>query len=288
MDGLAILNEFVLKVVHCRQTTRLQALSNWIPEDVSSHPYFVPPAPYLVCKPQDFPNGSGILVQAALIDAHFRKAWMPYFRREGHPVVSPQAFLDFVGDHLPQEAFLDLPNLTGEELPDAAMAKKSTAGGLDGWAWNEEKTPVLRHIENAGKWLQSLLDAYIAMIPRAEGDSTPLGQRFLCVLTVVVNRPLLVWPKFKIGSIHGSPIRSSVQVKECLQLMPGILPPLISKKYSATPLEETSISSLLMWSNLLIRQTGIFLTVPWEDLDCQHGFVKSTFRFTGRFGFGFN
>ena len=74
--------------------------------DLTSHPYqwlrpeFVLPAPYLVCKPQDFPNGSGILV----IDAHFRKAWMPYFRRDGHPVVTPQAFLDFVGDHLPQEA----------------------------------------------------------------------------------------------------------------------------------------------------------------------------------------
>ena len=62
---------------------------------------------------------------------------MPYFRREGHPVVTPQAFLDFVGDHLPQKAFLDLPILTGDELYEAAMAKKSTAGGLDGWAWNE-------------------------------------------------------------------------------------------------------------------------------------------------------
>ena len=48
---------------------------------------------------------SGILVQPALIDAHFRKAWMPHFRREGHPVVTVQAFLDFVGDHLPQEPF---------------------------------------------------------------------------------------------------------------------------------------------------------------------------------------
>ena len=62
---------------------------------------------------------------------------MPYFRRDGHPVVTPQAFLDFVGDHLPQEALLDLPILTGEELYEAAMAKKSTAGGLDGWAWDE-------------------------------------------------------------------------------------------------------------------------------------------------------
>ena len=75
MDTLALLLEFVLKVVHHRQTARLQAWSNWIREDLTSHPY----------------------------QCHFRKAWMPYFRREGHPVVTPQAFLDFVGDHLPQE-----------------------------------------------------------------------------------------------------------------------------------------------------------------------------------------
>ena len=101
MDTLALLNEFVLKVVRHRQTSRFQAWSNWIREDLTSRPYqwlrpeFVPPAPYLVCKPQDSPNGSGILVQPALIDAHFRKAWMPYFRREGHPVVTVQAFLGF-------------------------------------------------------------------------------------------------------------------------------------------------------------------------------------------------
>ena len=79
------------------------------------------------------------MVQPALIDAHFRKAWMPYFRRDGHPVNSPHAFLDFVGNHLSQEAFLDLPILTGEELHDAAMAKKSASGGLDGWYWKEVK-----------------------------------------------------------------------------------------------------------------------------------------------------
>ena len=201
MDTLALLNEFVLKVVRHRQTSRSIAWSNWIREDLASRPCkwlrpeFVPPAPYLVCKPQDSPNGSGILVQPAVIDAHFRKAWMPYLRREGHPVVTVQAFLDFVDDHLPQEPFLELPILTGEELYEAVMAKKSTAAGLDGWAWNEIKALsrswfvglalVLRHIETIGQWPQGLLDAYIAMIPKAEGDSTPIGQRPLCVLAVV-------------------------------------------------------------------------------------------------------
>ena len=42
---------------------------------------------------------------------------------------------------------------------------------------------VLRQIEAAGRWPQGLLDAYIAMIPKAEGDS--IGQRPLCVLAVV-------------------------------------------------------------------------------------------------------
>ena len=120
---------------------------------------------------------------------------MPYFRREGHPVVTVQAFLDFVGDHLPQEPFLELPILTGEDLCEAAMAKKPTAAGLDGWDWNEIKALslswfvglalVLRQIETVGQWPQGLLDAHIAMIPKAEGDSTPIGQRPLCVLPVV-------------------------------------------------------------------------------------------------------
>ena len=107
MDGLDLLHMFVLDVVHRRQTTRLQAWSNWIREDLSSHQYqwlrldFVPPSPCLVCKPEDSPSGSGILVQAALIGAHYRKAWMSFFRHEGHPVVTLQAFLDFVGEHLP-------------------------------------------------------------------------------------------------------------------------------------------------------------------------------------------
>ena len=210
MDALVLLNEFILKVVHSRQTARLQAWSNWISEDLTSHPYqwlrseFVPPAPCLVCKPRDSPNGSGILVQPALIGAHFRQAWMPYFRRDRHPVVSPQPFLDFVGNHLPQKALLDPPILTGEELYDVALAKKSTSGGLDGWAWNEVKALslswfvglalVLRQIEAAVRWSQ---------------DSVPIVTYQL----FIVYGPLFVWPIFRNGSTLGSPIGYSVPVR---------------------------------------------------------------------------
>ena len=90
----------------------------------------------LVCKPADSHTGSGILVEAFLIDAHFRKAWMPYFRWEGRPVVSTLIFLDSLGAHSLQADFLNMPILTGEELYEA-LAKQSTAGGSDGLAWNE-------------------------------------------------------------------------------------------------------------------------------------------------------
>ena len=64
---------------------------------------------------------------------------MPYFCRSGHPEVSAEQFLGFIGHFLPQENLLDLPRITGRDLQEVARAKKSTAGGLDGWAWNEIK-----------------------------------------------------------------------------------------------------------------------------------------------------
>ena len=62
---------------------------------------------------------------------------MPFFCRSGRPVVTPEQFLDFVGHLLPQEPYLDLVRISGRVLQVVARAKKSLAGGLDGWAWNE-------------------------------------------------------------------------------------------------------------------------------------------------------
>ena len=79
-----------------------------------------------------------------------------------------------------------LPRITERDLQEVAQAKKSTAGGLDGWAWNEIKALylpwfsglaiLLELVETTGVWPQGLLDAYIAMIPKADGVSTPLCQ----------------------------------------------------------------------------------------------------------------
>ena len=143
-----------------------------------------------MASPFSFPGGQGpsdssrILVDSHLIDAEFRKAWMPFFCMSGHPVVTTDQFLEFVGHLLPQEPQLDLPRSTGRDLQEVAKAKKSTAGGLDGWAWNEIKALplpwfsgiafLLELVGTSGVWPQGLLDACIAMIPKADGDPNPL------------------------------------------------------------------------------------------------------------------
>ena len=61
----------------------------WIREDVASRPYhwlppeFVPPLPVLICDPSVTSNASRILVEAALLDAQFRKFWLPFFMERG-------------------------------------------------------------------------------------------------------------------------------------------------------------------------------------------------------------
>ena len=109
-----------------------QAVNVWL------RPDFVPPSPFLVVKdPQT--QSSQILIQPHLIDAEFRKAWMPFFFVSGHLLVTVDQFLDFMGHLLPQEPQFDLPGITERDLQEVAKAKKSTAGGLDGRAWNEVK-----------------------------------------------------------------------------------------------------------------------------------------------------
>ena len=212
-DSLDELNRFLRQAVIARRDEGIRRWKRWLREDLSSRPYawlrpdFVPPSPFLVVKdPQA--QSSHVVVQPHLVDAEFRKAWMPYFCRSGHPQVSVDQFLGFIGHFLPQQGCLVLPRITGRDLQEVAHAKKSTAGGLDGWAWNEIKALplpwfsglaiLLELVESTGIWPQGLLDAYIAMIPKADGDSTPLGQRPLSVLPVVYR----LWASLRLGHLR--------------------------------------------------------------------------------------
>ena len=166
-DSLGLLNDFLRQFVVSRRDVGIRKWTWWPREDLSSRPYvwlrpdFVPPSPFLVIKdPQT--KSSRILVKPHLVDAEFRKAWMLFFCRSGHPQVSAEQFLDFIGHFLPQENVLDLPQITGRDLQEVARAKKSTGGGLDGWAWNEIKALslawfsglaiLLELVESTGTW----------------------------------------------------------------------------------------------------------------------------------------
>ena len=102
-DAMDLLNNFTKQVVFSRRDNGIRKWVTWFREDLSSRPYawlrpdFVLPSPFLVVKdPQT--KSSQILVEHHLIDAEFRKAWMSFFCRSGHPVVTPDQFLDFVLD----------------------------------------------------------------------------------------------------------------------------------------------------------------------------------------------
>ena len=141
------------------------------------------------------PGGSGVLADSAKTDEEFRKAWLPYFCRSGQRETSLDEFNVESGGWLPHLEEVSLPTLTGDMLFEVVKRKSATAGSLDGWGWRELKVlpvawydglaRILTKVEELGVWPDGLLDAYIAMIPKVDGDATPLGQRPLSVLPVV-------------------------------------------------------------------------------------------------------
>ena len=64
--------------------------------------------------------------------------------------------------------------------------------------WFSGLAILLELVESTGTWPQGLLDAYIAMIPKADGDSTPPGQRPLSVLPVVYR----LWASLRLGHLR--------------------------------------------------------------------------------------
>ena len=83
------LSDFIHAVVVHRRDEAIRGWRNWIREDPMVHPYrwlrpnLVPPTPFLLCKPHLTPGGSGVLSDPAKIDEEFRKAWLPFFCRDG-------------------------------------------------------------------------------------------------------------------------------------------------------------------------------------------------------------
>ena len=205
--------EFVHQVVVNRRDEAVRGWRNWIREDPLVHPYrwlrpdLVPPAPFLQCEPCLTPDGSGVLSDPNQIDAEFRKAWLPYFCRSGQREASLDEFGFEVAGWLPLLPEVHLPMLTGQMLADVVLHKGVSAGSLDGWWWRElkvlpvswydELARILAKVEDFGVWPEGLLDAVFAMIPKTDGDATPLGQRRLSVLPVVYR----IWASTRMGQL---------------------------------------------------------------------------------------
>ena len=101
------------------------------------------------------------------------KLGFPIFGRSGQRVASLKEFALELEGWLPLLPVVSLPELTGEMLAGVVRRKGAIAP-------------------------EGLLDAYIAMIPKTDGDATPLGQRPLGVLPVVYR----IWASARMGQLE--------------------------------------------------------------------------------------
>ena len=203
---------YIRSVVIHRRDHNIKAWKTWVLEDRSAHPYrwlrpdLVPPAPILSVPG---PSGKDVFyTDPWQIDSELRKAWMPYFCRADRGAACEDAFIREAGGWLPRLPEINLPPLTGQMLYDAVAGKYASAGSLDGWNWRELKAlpvcwfdglaAILRLTEETGSWPEGLLDAYMVMIPKAEGNATPLGQRPLSVLPVFYR----LWATVRLGHLQ--------------------------------------------------------------------------------------
>ena len=140
--------------------------------------------------------------------------------------------------------------------------------------WFSGLAILLNLVETSGTWPQGLLDAYLAMIPKADGDSTPLGQRLLSVLPVVYR----LWASLRLGHLRewvegGYLIRCSVSGMVYLRWEPGSLLLWILRRFFP------GLSWSLMSSSPLTLLTGPFCIALLDACDYLIGFREVYFPF---------
>ena len=135
------------------------------------------------------PGGSGVLADPATIYEFQKSLAFPTFVALGKGKPALRNSLSW----LPLLPVMSLPELTGEMLADVVRRKGATAGSLDGWGWRETKVlpvawfaRILPKVEEIGVWREGLPGCLqLPLIPKADGDATPFGQRPLILLPVV-------------------------------------------------------------------------------------------------------
>ena len=105
-------------------------------------------------------------MQPALIDAHFRKAWMPFFfRTEGQDRSQQRRFQILLVLTWSKLGELELPVLTGEDLHAAALASmRLLVVWMAGVGMSSRPSLILfcrAGLGSSSSWAGGLLDAYI-------------------------------------------------------------------------------------------------------------------------------
>ena len=124
------------------------------------------------------------------IDEQLQKAWLPFSIGEMKILWMLDVFACEVAGLLPMLDFIQLPVVDAHMLFDVVHRKKPSADDTDAWGWkeltvlNKEEDGVL---DPRGGREGVFLMLTIVMMPKSDGDATPLGQRPLCV-TPVVNK----------------------------------------------------------------------------------------------------
>ena len=168
-DSLEVLNGFTKQVVN-RRDIGVRKWTDWLREVLGSRPFawlrqdFVPPSPFLVIKDPQTQSSQKLL---SLISLMLLSSASPGCLSSVGQVILLFFLRGVVGHFLSQEPQFDLPRITGRDLREVARAKKSIAGGLDGWAWNEIKALslpwfsglaiLLELVETAGVWPQKFI-----------------------------------------------------------------------------------------------------------------------------------
>ena len=140
-------------------------------------------------------------------------------------------------------------------------------------SWFDQLARILTLVEDNGVWPDGLLDANRTMIPKTDGDATPLGQRPLSVLLVVYG----IWASSRMIQLEGwfkSWVPDSV-------FSAGGRGSVEAWKTSAFDIEEVlsgsvdsqNIFLLLRTTRALILLIGVFLMLFLVVLGCLAGFV---------------
>ena len=95
------------------------------------------PSPFLVCPPDTTPGWSCIVVDPCEIDLRFLQAWLPFFSHATRRHADVGEFLRDGGVWPLTFEDFSLPRLPGEMLFVAVHADSPSAGGFDGFGWND-------------------------------------------------------------------------------------------------------------------------------------------------------